>query len=157
MAQFSIAIENRPEIRCAGLKVRTTMQKASVDCPAIWSDKFGPRMDSFPADPAFPDQSYGASVMLDSDTFDYWALMPLAPGADVPEGMDVFTLPAGPYAEAKLANLSELGDAYTYIYGEWAAGQEKYALSMQGVSYELYTCDFISTGKLAVYCPLTEK
>jgi predicted transcriptional regulator YdeE len=157
MAQFPVAVMNRPEIRCAGIKVRTTMQKASIDCPALWQDDFGPRMASFPADPAFSDQSYGACVMLDSDTFDYWALMPLASGADVPEGMDIFTLPAGSYAEAKLANLSELGAAYTYIYGEWAAAQDKYALSMQGACYELYTADFLSIGALSVYCPLTEK
>lgn len=157
MAQFPITVVDRPEIRCAGMKVRTTMQKASVDCPAIWQNQFGPLMDSFPADPAYPGQSYGASVMIDSDNFDYWALMPLAPGADIPGGMDVFTLPGGPYAEANLANLAELGDAYTYIYGEWGGAQDKYTLNMQGVGYELYTFDFCSTGKLIVYCPLMEK
>lgn len=157
MSQFSVAIVDRPEIRCAGMKVRTTMKSASTDCSAIWQKQFGPRMESFPADPAYPHQSYGASVMLDSDTFDYWALMPLAPGADIPEGMDVFTLPAGPYAEAHLADLVELGQAYTYIYGPWIASQDKYTLNMQGASNELYTSDYLVSGKLSVYCPLLEK
>ncbi|MCD8349421.1 MAG: GyrI-like domain-containing protein [Planctomycetaceae bacterium] len=157
MSQFAVTIEECPAIRCAGLKVRTTMQKASTDCPALWQKDFGPRMESFPADPQFPQQSYGASVMLDSDNFDYWALMPLAPGADVPDGMDIFTLPAGPYATAKIAGLNQLGDAFTYVYGEWIASQENYTLNMQGVSYELYTFDFMTTGELSIYCPLLQK
>ncbi len=157
MTQLDVRIEDRPAIRCAGLKVRTTMQKASIDCPAIWQNSFGPRMDSFPADPQYPQQSYGASVMVDSDSFDYWALMPLAPGADVPDGMDVFTLPAGPYATTQVAGLDKLGDAFTYVYGAWIADQKNYTLNMQGVGYELYTYDFMTTGELSIYCPLLQK
>ena len=157
MAELTVSIVDRPEIKTAGLKVRTTMAKASQDCPSIWQNDFGPRMEAFPADPAFPNQSYGLSIMLDSETFDYWAVMPLAPGADVPEGMDTITIPGGKYAECHLESLAQLGEAYTYIYGPWAAGQSGYGMNMQGICYELYTDEYMKTGKLSIYCPLLEK
>ena len=157
MATFTVTVVERPAVRTAGLKVRTSMAKASQDCPAIWQNEFGPRMESFPADPAHPGQSYGASIMLDSENFDYWAVMPIAPGAQVPEGMDILEIPGGLYAECKLLSLKELGDAYTYIYGDWIKEQGKYALNMQAACLELYTWDFMKTGELTIYCPLLEK
>lgn len=156
MPQFDITIVSRPAIICAGDKVVTTMKNASIACPALW-EKFGPRMCSAPANPEFPDESYGASVMLNENDFEYWAVMPLAPGAEVPQGMEKITLPAGEYAHCSLPSLKELGDAYTYIYGDWAKTRKDYGLDMQGVSYELYRSDFMKTGKLAIYCPLVKK
>lgn len=157
MPTFEIAVVDRPAIRTAGLKIRTDMSKAFVDCPAIWQNDFGPRMDAFPADPDRPGESYGLSIMIDDTVFDYWAVMPIAEGTEPPEGMDVFIIPGGKYAECAVPSLSNLGDAYTYIYGKWAATQEKYALNMQAPSCEGYTMDFCSTGALVVYCPLLEK
>lgn len=157
MANFTVNIVERPVLKTAGLKVRTTMQKASVDCPALWEKEFGPQMWSFPVDPAFPNASFGVSIMLDSDTFDYWAVMPIAPGAPVPAGMDRLEIPGGLYAECAIASLAELGEAYTFIYMNWGPAQKKYALNMQGASYELYTNEFMTTGKLTIYCPLLEK
>jgi predicted transcriptional regulator YdeE len=157
MQQHQVAVVNRPAIRTAGFKVRTDMAKASRDCPGLWEERFGPVMETFPADPARPDESYGVSVMVDDSAFDYWAVMPIADGADIPEGMDVLTLPEGIYAECALASLSELGDALNYIYGPWIAGQEKLTLNMQGACYERYTSDFSNSGRLVIYCPLLEK
>lgn len=156
MSKFDIAIVNRPVTDCAGIMVKTSMEKASVDCPALW-ESFGPRMCEVSANPEFPDQSFGASVMTSESGFDYWALMPLAPGAAVPEGMKTFTLPAGDYAECRLGSLKEMGDAYKYIYTEWPSSQEKYGLDMGGVSYEGYTSDYMKTGELVIYCPLKAK
>lgn len=157
MAQFAVTVVERPAVKTAGLKVRTSMAKASQDCPRIWEQEFGPRMESFPADPQQAGQSYGVSIMLDSETFDYWAVMPIAPGADVPEGMDILEIPGGLYVECHLDSLAQLGDAYTYIYTAWGSTNGKYALNMQGASLELYTCEYLNSGKLTIYCPVVEK
>lgn len=157
MANFQVTVVTRPSIDTAGLKVRTTIQKTSIDCPKIWSEDFGPKMCGFPADPAYPDQSYGVSIMLNENEFDYWAVMPLRSGATVPAGMETLQIAGGLYAECHISSLAELGDAFTYIYGEWGGTQSKYALNMRGASYELYTSEFMKTGKMSVYCPLLEK
>ncbi len=88
MANFTVTIVERPAIKTAGLKVRTTMDKTGVDCPKLWSDDFAPRMGTFPCDASRPGESYGLCIMVDNDTIDYWAVMPIAAGAAVPEGMD---------------------------------------------------------------------
>lgn len=157
MSEFQVTVTERPEIRSAGVKVRTTMQKAGQDCPELWEKRFGPVMASFPADPAHANESYGVSVMVDDENFDYWATMPLRPDAQPPEDMDILTIPGGFYARCEVPSLAKLGDAFTYIYGEWAAGQDKYTLNLQGVGYELYTCEFMQTGKLTIFCALIEK
>ncbi len=154
MQKFSIAIVERPDIGTAGLKVRTNMAKAHEDCSALWRDAFGPRMDAFPADPAYPGQSFGVSVMLDQENFDYWAVMPLAPGAAVPAGMATFDLPAGAYAECRVASLDELVGAYTYVYGEWASAPGSRPLDFSRPCYELYRPEFLTTGAFSVYCPV---
>lgn len=157
MSEFAVKIVTRAEVKVAGFKVRTTMAKASQDCPKLWESVFMPYMASFPVNPEYVNQSFGVSVMLDEDTFDYWAVMAIADGADVPEGMDILTLPGGPYAECRLPSLGELGEAYMYIYTNWITQQEKYAMNMQGCSIELYTDKYPETGELTIYCPLLEK
>jgi AraC family transcriptional regulator len=157
MPEFTVTIVERPRLRTAGLKVRTTMGKASEDCPRLWTEEFEPRMADFPADPAYAGQSYGVSVMVDADSFDYWAVMPLAPGAALPEGMAELDIPGGFYAECPIGSLAELPDAFTHIYSEWGGKQEGYALDMNGIGYELYTCEFMKTGALTLYCALKKK
>ena len=157
MAEFNVAVVSRPRIKIAGFKIATTMERAGQDCPRIWEEKFGPVMDSFPADPAYPNQSYGLSVMTGPDTFDYWAAMPIAESTPVPEGMESTYLEEGQFCECKLASLAELGPAFTYIYGDWAAKNGKYTVEMAKPGYELYTDEYMKNGSLAVYCPVTKK
>lgn len=154
---FTVTVVERPAVKTAGLKVRTDMQKASQDCPGIWQNDFGPRMMAFPADPARPGESYGVSIMIDSESFDYWAVMPLAPSAQVPDGMDILDIPGGLYAECPVASLAQLGDAYNHVYMIWVSSQSKYALNMQGASLELYTPEFMKNGSFSIFCPLVEK
>lgn len=156
MASFAVNVVKRPEIECAGFKVSTSMEKASIDCPALWA-KFGPVMCTVPHNDAYTDQSFGPSVMTSETAFDYWAVMPIAAGAAVPEGMEKFTLPAGEYVECEVASLKELSDAYMYVYMEWPKTQAEYGLDMSGVCYEKYTSDFMKLGKLTLYCPLKRK
>lgn len=157
MSDFHVEIVERPEIVTAGVKVATTMEKCGVDCPALWEKNFGPRMADFPADPRYPNQSFGVSVMIDQSAFDYWAVMPLREGAAIPTGMEKLVLAGGSYAECRLNGLAELGDAYNYVYLKWAAAQEKFVLNMAEASIELYTSEFMTTGKLVIYCPLAAK
>ncbi len=119
MAKFTVTIVEQPTIKAAGMKVRTSMATSHEDCPKLWSDVFGPRMAAFPADPAYPEQSFGVCVMIDENVFDYWAVMPLAPGAAVPEGMEGFDVPGGTYANCSGVTLSVLGDVFTYLYMNW--------------------------------------
>lgn len=156
MSVFTITVVDRPEIPCVGIKVATDMTKAKTDCPALW-EAFGPRMSLIPTNPAFVDESFGASIMLDESNFDYWAVKPVAAAVDLPEGMAAFTLPAGKYAECVLNSLRELDEAYGYIYSEWPASQQEYVLDMKGVGLERYTSEFMDSGKLTIYCPLLKK
>ena len=152
-----VKIVERPGVKTAGIKVRTTMDKAGSDCLKLWEKDFGPQMARFPADPAHPNESYGVSVMVDSDSFDYWAVMPIAAGTPVPAGMDIFEIPGGLYAEYPVDSLEKLPESFTYLYMHWAPQQERYTVNMQGVGYELYTQEYLNTGALTIYCPLLEK
>jgi predicted transcriptional regulator YdeE len=157
MPEFTVTVVDRPAISAAGLKVRTAMDAAGADCPALWEKTFGPKMASFPADPARPGESYGVCVMIDDNTFDYWAVMPLAKGAEVPGGMEAITVPGGLCGECRLASLKELTPAYTYMYTTWASSLKDYAVNMQAPAYEMYTADYMKNGSLAVYCPLVKQ
>ncbi len=157
MANLTVTVVERPAIKTAGIKIRTDMAKAGVDCPKVWSDDFGPRMGAFPWDASRSGESYGLCIMIDSDAFDYWAVAPIAAGAAVPDGMDTITIPGGPYAECRLASLAEMGEAFNLINSVWSAGQEKYAVNMQGMSVEVYTCEYMKNGSLTLHVPLIEK
>ncbi len=156
MPEFTATIVERPAIRAAGIKVSTAMEKASVDCVKIWED-FMPFMAGFPADPARAGESYGVCVMTSETAFDYWAVMPLAPGAGVPAGLAEIALPGGFYGECPVKSLEELTHAYTYMYMTWGPALTDYAMDFQRAGYELYGADFQKNGSLTVYCPLVEK
>lgn len=156
MPEFSVKIVERPAIRAAGFKVATTMEKAGVDCPEIWSKTFAPHMESFPADPARRHESFGVSAMTSESDFDYWAVMPLAPGANVPGGMAEITIQGGVYAECPVKSLEELGAAFNHVYTTWPQSQKEYAPDFQKPCYELYTDDFMKNGNLVIYCPVVK-
>ncbi|MCC8164763.1 MAG: GyrI-like domain-containing protein [Planctomycetes bacterium] len=156
MAQFTVTIVEKPTIKAAGMKVRTSMAKSHEDCPKLWSDAFGPRMMSFPADPAYPEQSFGISVMVDEDVFDYWAVMPLAPGAAVPEGMEARDVPGGLYACISGVTLAVLGEVYSYIYMKWPGEQSEYTLDYSRPGLEAYHHDFCQTQLLDILCPVNK-
>mgnify|MGYP003623279276 CR=1 FL=1 len=129
MAEFKISVVERHAVRTAGMKVRTNMINASRDCTALWSEKFGSQREAFPADPKFPGESFGVSVMLDRENFDYWAVMPLAEGTRIPDGMEVYELAGGLYAECLGITIPQLGDVFNYLYMTWQTGPDAYALA----------------------------
>lgn len=160
MAKYGVTVVERGGITAAGYMVRTDMQRASTDCPALWSEKFGPEMAAFPADPNFPHESYGISANTDFETgaFDYWAAMPLAPGATPPRGMRTIAIPGGTYCVCALPGLADIGPAFEFLEKEWLPGQKEYDFDEAGgMFYELYGPDYMTEGKLAIYCKLTPR
>lgn len=156
---FEFVLTERPACTAAGVKVATTMQNANVDCMKLWSDDFGPKMSSFPADPAFNGECYGISSdqNMEKGTFTYWAAMPLAPGAAVPAGMETIELPAGMYVACHHLALADIGPAYTEMYEQWLPSQSAYDLDLASPGLELYTHEFEQSGKLSIFCRLIEK
>ena len=152
--EFKINVVERQAYHTVGLKVRTTMDKAMIDCPELWDKDFGPRM---PEVQGFPTFSFGSSIMADEEHFDYWATMPLPPGAPVPAGMEILDLPAGLYAECHLNSLEELAGAYMFIYQTWLPGSEYDYTAFNAASYELYPADHMQTGRLSLYMPVRRK
>lgn len=160
MTKYPVGVKERGQITAAGYMVRTDMQRAMTDCPALWEKKFGPEMEAFPADPAFPHESYGISTNTDMENgaFDYWAAMPLAPGATPPKGMRTIDIPAGIYCVCALPGLADIGPAFEFLEKEWLPGQKKYDFDMaSGMFYELYGLDYMTEGKLTIYCKLTPR
>lgn len=154
MAQntFTSNVVRQEAFQVVGLKVRTTMADSGIDCPRIWQD-FGPRM----AEIATGSDSFGVSVMIDCNTFDYWATLPYQPGSAVPSGMAVLDIPDGFYARCDLNSLDELTAAYMYLFEVWSNNSE-YELRTGAPSFELYPSDFYPYMKhLSVYMPLRKQ
>lgn len=156
MSAISVFVSQRPQLRLFGVFVRTSMSKASVDCPKLWANVFGPRMHEISGAKLgeYPGPSYGISVMLDEHNFDYWAAMPAREGQVLPEGMQVIELPAGLYAGCVIPSLAQLGEAFTYLYGTWPQTVKDYALNMQAPGFEYYDQRYQESGALEVYAPV---
>ncbi len=158
MSDFPMQEVDQPAIRCAGLKVRTTMAKAGQDCYDLWDNLFGPRMneDGFVHDPNHPDESYGVSIMIDEEAFDYWALDSLSAGATVPAGMEEYTIPGGKYAKFAVSSIKAMGECYQYVYAEWLSENRDLELDMQRPCYELYGKAYLENGSLFILFPIKE-
>jgi len=153
---LEITVKELPGRKLAGMVVRTNMQKASIDCPAVWQT-FGPRMASFP-NSANITEAYGVSVMISEDgTFDYWAAAEIPADAEFPEDMAAFELPGGLYACAFAPNLQQVAEAYGTMYMEWPQQQSDYAVNMQAPCVEVYRDDWQPTDPLELWVPVVKK
>lgn len=152
MTDYRVHVVHREEVKVVGLKVRTNMAKAAEDAPRLWEHEFGPRM---PEVATFPNYSYGVSVMVDKENFDYWAALPLRPGDPIPSGMGTIDLPAGQYAEIRMDSLAELAGAYMHIFQNWLPNSNFELVNAP--CYELYPANYPETGSLALYMPVTVK
>ena len=160
-APFDVTVTVHESVDLAGMRIATTMTSAFTDCPALW-ERFMARLPELCAG-AHSDGglevSYGLSYMTDLATgaFDYVAAAPLPEDAPLPEGMESLTLPGGFYAQAEVASLDKLGDAYTYVYSTWAADKEDYLLNMDAPCFERYDSRFLESGRFDIYVPLLKK
>ena len=153
---FEVTVIEFPATHLVGVKVRTNMQKAQADCPAIWQT-FGPRIVEIPCGDCIGKGAYGVSVMLNENDFDYWAAVEAAPETALPNDMASFDLPGGLYAKCSVTSLEKLGEAYMYIYGPWISGQSEYELNMQAPCFELYPQNWRLDTAFEVYVPVTKK
>lgn len=152
--KFAVQVVERPEASLVGLQVRTSMDKAGVDCPALW-ERFGPRMAE--ASGKMPAESFGVSTdMEENGGFSYWAAVPGQAG-HIPADMLPVTLPAGLYARCQVKSLGHLGAVYTFLYQEWGAGQENYAVNFAAPCFERYDAAYLKDGSLEVFVPLVRK
>ena len=147
---FEITVKDLPARRLAGMVIRTNMQQASVDCPAIWQ-AFGPRMAEFSG----RGEAYGVSVMLSADgTFDYWAAVEIQADAAVPEGLTAVDLPGGLYAIAEAPNLEQISAVYGFMYMEWPRQQSEYAVNMAAPCVEVYRGEWQPSDAIEVWVPV---
>lgn len=71
MNGFEIKVVEFPTKQLMGIKVRTNMAKAKEDCQALWQN-FCPQLPKI-----YGKESYGVSIMLNAQDFDYWAALRL--------------------------------------------------------------------------------
>jgi len=153
---LDVTIKEFPARHLTGMVVRTNMQKASTDCPAVWQ-AFGPRLADFP-NSANISEAYGVSIMIGTDgTFDYWAAAETPADAPVPDDMKTVELPAGLYACTFAPNLEQMEATYREIYMEWPNQQSEYAIDMQAPCVEVYRNGWQPTDPLELLVPVVKK
>lgn len=141
----------------AGIGVRTDMQNALKDCPALWQ-AFMPHMLEIGGKPAgeFQGESFGLSQVVDLERgiFDYFAAMPWPQGKALPAGFTLLNLQGGVHVRCKLVALRDLPGAYTFIYKQWLPQQAAYAPSKHAFSFEHYTATYLQNGCFELCVPL---
>jgi predicted transcriptional regulator YdeE len=153
---LDITIKDLPSRHLTGMVVRTNMEKAWTDCPALWQT-FGPFLASFP-NSATISEAYGLSIMMGDDgTFDYWAVAETPESDPVPEGMKTVKLPAGLYASVFAPNLEQLEAVYREMYSEWQQQQSEYSVDMQGPCVEIYRTGWTPNDPLELWVPVVKK
>ena len=158
MSIFTVSVTERPVTRLFGVSVRTDMTNAPMDCSDLWENIFGPRMHEISGEKSdeYHGPSYGISVMLDSQYFEYWAAMEAPEGMALPTGMKQFEIPASLYASCLVPSIANMGEAYTYMY-EWPRTQEKYILNMQAPCFEYYDNRFGESGVFELFLPVVKR
>jgi len=150
---LEVTVQEFPARHLTGMVVRTNMQKASIDCPAIWQT-FGPRLVSFPNSTLIT-EAYGVSFMVGTDgTFDYWAAAETPANAPVPDDMKTIELPAGLYACTFAPNLEQMEMAYQEIYTEWSKRQTEYVVDMQAPCAEVYRTGWQPSEPFELWVPV---
>jgi len=147
---FEIRIVEYQDKRLAGIKVQTNMENSTKDCSALWR-VFTPRMAEINKDPK---ESFGVSVMLNENDFDYWAAMELVPGVPLPDGLQCVDILPGTYVCCIVPSIEKLGDVYMYLYMDWLKSQTKYALNQGANSFERYPCPWQPDTPFEIYMPI---
>ncbi len=155
MSDFTITVVDCPAKSLVGMKVRTTMQKAQADCPALWQE-FGPRIDALCPGGGCTG-AYGLSAMINETEFYYWAAVEAEAFAEVPAGLERADLPAGRYAACPVPNLEKLAEAYTHLYTTWLPSAPGYVINEQAPCFELYPSNWQLSDAFALYMPVRER
>lgn len=159
MMDFQFTVVELPEIQVAGMTVETNMEKAMIDCPALWHT-FGPRICSELANCAEiskTGESYGISKMIDENRFTYWAAVQTTRINTLPDDFKTMAIPAGLYVKATVPSLEKLGEAMTAMYMQWPQSQTEYQIDMQGVCLELYGLNWQPNDPLEIYAQVIKQ
>ncbi|MDR1045256.1 MAG: GyrI-like domain-containing protein [Candidatus Adiutrix sp.] len=154
MSKYDVNIVDYPDKSLAGIKIRTSKEKAGIDCPAIWQE-LQARLSEI--SPDCGNDSYGLSVMLNDNEFDYWATIEFDPARPVPAGLETIEIPAGSYAKITAPNLDKLSEAYTFIYTDWFENQTSYSYRAEAPCFEIYPSGWTVVAPLEIFMPLAKK
>jgi len=155
---FAVTVLQYQQVRLVGVSIHTTLHKAPVDCPRLWSDVFAHRMPelSGKAQNAYQGPSYGVSVFTDHKglAFNYWAAMEAPDIAEPPMGMSEVILPGGLYACCRIPAPGMLREAYDYMYDVWPQTGEGFPVQVDKPCFERYDSRFFQSGTHDVYVPI---
>ena len=155
---FAVMVLQYQQVRLVGVSIHTTLHKAPIECPRLWSDVFAPRMPelSGKAQNAYQGPSHGVSVFTDHKglAFNYWAAMEAQDIAEPPLGMSEVTLPGGLYACCRIPAPGMLREAYDYMYDVWPQTAEGFPVQVDKPCFERYDSRFFQSGTHDVYVPI---
>lgn len=153
---LDVTIKEFPARHLTGMVIRTNMQKAAIDCPALWQT-FGPLIGSLP-NSANIHEVYGISVMIEDDgTFDYWVAAETSVDTPIPNNMKTFELPAGLYACTFAPGLEQIEATYRAIYTEWPTQQSEFTVNMQAPCTEVYRTNWQPSEPFELWVPVIKK
>ena len=156
MNNYNATIVSHPPKHLIGMKVLTSMQKASVDCPALWQ-AFDSRIRSvLPAGCACKG-SYGLSVMLNAEEFYYWAAVEADLLRELPPDMEYIDILAGQYVRCPVPNLENLAGAYMFLYGTWLNDQSEYTLNEHAPCFEQYPPNWRLSDSFEIFMPIEKR
>jgi AraC family transcriptional regulator len=109
-------ILDKPSFTVVGIKIRTNNVDNTV--PQLWT-RFSRRMDEI-SQLSTPIVAYGLMDNYDegSGEFDYMAAFGVSDVADLPAGMQSWTIPAQSYA-VFACTMTTIRATYDAVYGEW--------------------------------------
>lgn len=153
---FTFSVTKYGPKKLAGIGVKTTMEKASVDCPALW-EKFGSRIGGDLAALRAPmGDTFGLSVMEnDKGDFTYWAAIEIRDDAVLPADLTRLEIAKADYVCCAIPSLERIGAAYAEMYEVWPASQKDYEIDMQGACFERYAGDWTENDPIYLMAALT--
>lgn len=134
---MNVTYEHKPEMTLIGFSTSIRMDEGYQKCPKFWDHEYNAKyarlwrtmQPETPVERAILDHGIGMFAICDArdGAFDYW-IAGLYRGGEVPEGLKLFTFPAGEWAmfSAKGAMPEALQTLNTQVWQEWypaAAGQ----------------------------------
>ncbi len=154
MQTFSVEVVDHPAVRLVGMKIRSTLPNASIDCPALWQ-QFLPR--DIGELLGGGKNAYGVSIMLNDHEFDYWAAAEIDPKLPVPDDMESVELAHGTYACCSVPGYSALDAAYEYLLHCWLRDQNTSAREHHAHCFELYPSYWHPSIAFRLFVPVKRK
>ncbi len=125
------------------------------EIPRMWDEQFIPRMAELP----FKGHTLYGAVRMSPECapgeFEYLACGEVEPGAALPEGMVVWSIPARTYAVAPANDVPDLGRTFDALHA-WVAQSPDYDAAA-GVYLEVYPDTYPQDPTIQVHAPVKPK